>query len=83
VPALDYLKPISRDCHYDSEEKNLSWCCCAPLIVGELHHRTKEGFALLVAAAFSVPEALAQQAPLVGAAAFADWRGGKPGVRAG
>ena len=36
--------------------------------------------AMLVAAAWGVAAASAQQTPLVGAAAFADWRGDKPGV---
>ncbi|GAC1616453.1 MAG: sorbosone dehydrogenase family protein [Bradyrhizobium sp.] len=48
--------------------------------MGRLHHRTKNGLAVLIAAAFVFPAALAQQAPLVGTAAFADWRGDKPGL---
>jgi glucose/arabinose dehydrogenase len=48
--------------------------------MGRLHHRTKNGLALLAAAAFGVLPAAAQQVPLAGVAAFADWRGDKPGV---
>jgi glucose/arabinose dehydrogenase len=42
-------------------------------------NRTINGLALLLAAAFVVP-AMAQPAPLVGAAAFGDWRADQPGV---
>jgi glucose/arabinose dehydrogenase len=41
--------------------------------------RTVHGLALLLAAAFVVP-AMAQSEPLVGSAAFGDWRTDKPGV---
>jgi glucose/arabinose dehydrogenase len=42
-------------------------------------NRAVNGLALLLAAFFVVP-AMAQSEPLVGAAAFGDWRGDKPGV---
>src|ERR1700731_3576664 len=44
-----------------------------------LLHCTIKGLALLSAAAIAVP-ALAQSGPLVGTAAFGDWRADKPGV---
>ncbi|HEY0569086.1 MAG TPA: sorbosone dehydrogenase family protein [Xanthobacteraceae bacterium] len=47
--------------------------------MGRLHNRTVYGLALLFAADFVVP-ASAQPAPLVGPAAFGDWRADKPGV---
>jgi glucose/arabinose dehydrogenase len=43
------------------------------------YHRTMHALALLFAATFVLP-ASAQPAPLVGAAAFGDWRGDEPGV---
>jgi glucose/arabinose dehydrogenase len=43
------------------------------------HNRIEIGLVLLLGAAFVTP-AFAQQAPLVGAAAFGDWRADKPGV---
>jgi glucose/arabinose dehydrogenase len=43
------------------------------------HNRTIHGLAWFVAAGLVVPAA-AQQTPLVGAAAFGDWRDDKPGV---
>jgi glucose/arabinose dehydrogenase len=48
--------------------------------MGRLHNGSKNGLVLLAAAAFGVAPAAAQQVPLAGAAAFADWRADKPGV---